>query len=520
MGGSEPPYIYTHPTHRQLAYPYSEFNPKAVTQASYAARRAVNRNSPPKKQTGPLINFNQHPDSHVPVHGSQHAYKPLPPNTSSVIAGVRWAQFGLRILQEVAALGLLVATICIKGPNGYEKFLIRVPQAWDSLINLYAVYHLARPANTRPPGSSVAYHMFSLVMDTGLIPLYVYIALATNSNRQLDVPRYKSGGEMEPGNWRWTSVFNGQSATDTLLLVTFIGAIILASLHLISCGLDLYLLIMFRKISHLPPDMNPLDRPKKKNKSKHEYKDSELSLLGGYGEGSAQDEGPQVPFEHSRVGSKTSLAYTPRTPARYSRQPQPPPPSNEEAEDWPLTREISAPQPEAEKHKRQLLDDNWYVLDDNEDSKFTYAPSTKSSRYYATKTDDRPPIPRHDSFEPAEEVGESLQVNKVPQPLGMNPPTPTTGMSRSQTMSSSIYSEPASALNHSDTVIRSPPQKRYGNLGGNNQSGKSRVISRSGADISDESVMHIDDSQQLRSRREVSGKVVEEGRGGWWNFRT
>ena len=54
---------------------------------------------------------------------------------------------------------------------------------------------------------------------------------------------------------------------------------------------------------------------------------------------------------------------------------------------------------------------------------------------------------------------------------------------------------------------------------------QSRVISRSGADIADESVLYLHPEENrsafsMRSRRDVSGKVAEEGRGGGiWNRR-
>lgn len=195
-------------------------------------------------------------------------------------------------------------------------------------------------------------------MDTALIPLYIYITLLVNTNRQLPVAeRNESGIELD-GNWRWSSFFSTQSATNLLLMVTFLAAAVIAGLHLLSCGLDLYLIIIFRKISALPPDMNPLEanltsRPRS-IASKHKYKNSEITLastaemseaerkklahLSGstLGNGSrlsvaqnsmydektaAAAAAPQLPFAHSRTGSQTSLAFSPHNPdsARWSR---------------------------------------------------------------------------------------------------------------------------------------------------------------------------------------------------------
>lgn len=74
-----------------------------------------------------MINFNQHPDSYVIVTGSQEQHKPLSRNTKKGVVSVRWVQFVFRLVQEIGALGLLVATICIKGTSGAETYLLRIP---------------------------------------------------------------------------------------------------------------------------------------------------------------------------------------------------------------------------------------------------------------------------------------------------------------------------------------------------------------------------------------------------------
>lgn len=128
MGANDMPYLYTPTTNRssQIAYPYSDFNPKAVTQASYA--RLAHHNGPQhKKKEGPLINFNQHPDSYVVFTGSQQDHKPLHKGAKKAIVTTRWVQFALRILQEIVALGLLTCTICITSVDGAQKYLLRIP---------------------------------------------------------------------------------------------------------------------------------------------------------------------------------------------------------------------------------------------------------------------------------------------------------------------------------------------------------------------------------------------------------
>lgn len=177
-------------------------------------------------------------------------------------------------------------------------------------------------------------------MDVALIPLYIYIALATNSNRQLPVPQYKADGEEVNGNWRWTSFFNTQADTNLLLQVTFLVSAVMGGLHLISCTFDLYLIVIFRKISNLPPDMNPLeDNLTSRRSAKHKYKNSNATLTSSLTDLSdaekkrlahlsgstlndsrnsvAKDsfmESRSIPFGHSRTGSKTTLAFSPHSP--------------------------------------------------------------------------------------------------------------------------------------------------------------------------------------------------------------
>lgn len=126
MGASDLPYLYDRASNRtSVAYPSNDFNPKAVTEASYT--RLSTQSIPKPKHEGPLINFNQHPDSYVVVSGAQTEHKALPPSTKKAIVSVRWVQFALRLVQESVALGLLVATICIKGTSGAETYLLRIP---------------------------------------------------------------------------------------------------------------------------------------------------------------------------------------------------------------------------------------------------------------------------------------------------------------------------------------------------------------------------------------------------------
>lgn len=170
MGGaSEQPYIYPSCaplSERRLAFPYSNFNPKATTQAAYQAIYDQNRPRPKqngpllkfdrpvssymvvtgdkvnytpaayealqaKKKTkpegnGPLINFNQHPDSWMVVDSHKPKYKPMPANTKTKVKAIRWVQFVLRVFEEIGALGLLVFMICFKNMPTVFAWIMRI----------------------------------------------------------------------------------------------------------------------------------------------------------------------------------------------------------------------------------------------------------------------------------------------------------------------------------------------------------------------------------------------------------
>lgn len=192
-------------------------------------------------------------------------------------------------------------------------------------ITTYGVYHLARPAKSRTPASSASYHIFGMIMDSGLIPFYVYTAWFAHQNWTA-TPDNES---------RWKNIFNDDvTSTNTLLFATFIVPTVVGGLHLISLGLGLYLTILFRKIAKLPHDMNPLED--NLTSRKHQYKNSEASAASmmqkpGYMSGSTINvndrrfsksvhEDRTVDFRNSRIGA--DMDYSPHNPnsARLSRQ--------------------------------------------------------------------------------------------------------------------------------------------------------------------------------------------------------
>ncbi|KAL8726462.1 MAG: hypothetical protein Q9166_006693 [cf. Caloplaca sp. 2 TL-2023] len=60
-----------------------------------------------------------------------------------------------------------------------------------------------------------------------------------------------------PGHW--ASLFMFDTATTKIIYTTYLVSIVSGTLHFVSLIISIYLAVLFRKISTLPPDMNPLE---------------------------------------------------------------------------------------------------------------------------------------------------------------------------------------------------------------------------------------------------------------------
>jgi hypothetical protein len=132
------------------------------------------------------------------------------------------------------------------------------------------MYHLIRGPKARLAGSSASYHLFALVTDAGFIPFYVFTIIMARRNLDLDA--------LTRGRWR--TMFPTDGETDIVLMTTWLTCVVVASLHLVSAGLSLYMALVFKKISNLPADMNPLeDNLTSRRKTKHKHKNSSMSAI-------------------------------------------------------------------------------------------------------------------------------------------------------------------------------------------------------------------------------------------------
>lgn len=116
------PYLYNAPDKESMDMTGGGFNPKAVTIAS-----RLPPPTPSKKPEGPLLNFNKHPDSYLVLPYGKTDAKPMNPKVKDVIKVVRWIQFGLRLVNLLGAIGVLLCGIFIKGAQTLENYIMKIP---------------------------------------------------------------------------------------------------------------------------------------------------------------------------------------------------------------------------------------------------------------------------------------------------------------------------------------------------------------------------------------------------------
>ena len=115
------PYLYEPAERQSFSDVPKAFNPKAVTMASHR------QPTPKKKQDGPLVNFNRHPDSYLILPYGQTDAKPMSPKVKTWLKWTRWVQFVFRLCTLFGAIGVLLCAIFIRGAQDTEGYIIRIP---------------------------------------------------------------------------------------------------------------------------------------------------------------------------------------------------------------------------------------------------------------------------------------------------------------------------------------------------------------------------------------------------------
>ncbi|KAH8705650.1 hypothetical protein BGW36DRAFT_332950 [Talaromyces proteolyticus] len=315
MGGSSsPPFLYDPPSKWSFNDAMSSnFNPKIVTEAS----RAPRPQRPP--QEGPLVNFNRHPDSWMVPRQSKPII-PMSPYTKARVKRTRIFQLLLRLVAILGALAILFCVICINRTDVALGWIIRVAPVVATLHTLYAIYHLGRSAASRPPASSSSYHLFASFIDAGLVPFYTFTS-------------YIAYRETQDNIYGWGTLVDSPVFQSYIVKILFFASAVCGGLHLISFAISLYLAVVFRQITKLPPDMNPLEdnltarapkrsrRPKSAISEKHmstSTLDSAYFSVKSHLEAPIEEAPRTIPFSHTRQQSSNSVVNDQRPTSIHS----------------------------------------------------------------------------------------------------------------------------------------------------------------------------------------------------------
>ncbi|KAI1075608.1 hypothetical protein F5B20DRAFT_594986 [Whalleya microplaca] len=306
--GVQQPYLYDD-DRRDSRLPDKPFEPKAITRASWEPKPRS-----PKKQDGPLIAFNRHPDAHEVLTPRTFNFRPMSSTTKSWIKWTRYVQIGLRLLEMVGGVCLLVLMILISNVDTLTSWVMRITPGATAISCVYAMWHLSRHAGSRPPTSSAAYQAFAAFTDLAVLPLYAFGAISVENH----------GSE-------WQTIFaSSKVLNEYLVQAEYYTLFSAGGLHIVSLCISVYLALMFRRIANMPPDMNPLEDHLTSRVSHKRNKSSMASSYTAISETSKRlstplenhrssgapyedlSRPPSIPFMHTRSGSRDSVASVKR----------------------------------------------------------------------------------------------------------------------------------------------------------------------------------------------------------------
>lgn len=152
--------------------------------------------------------------------------------------------------------------------------------------------------------------MFAGLVDTGLLPFFV-------------ISCYMAAMDYTSNTYGWSTLFNDNLLDYKIIQSYMILCAVEGGLLVVSLLIDVYLAVAYRKITHLPPDANPLaeqdnltgaGRKHKRNKSEllHEKHMSNSTIASQrFSQMSqAQPGARRVPFKHTRTDSEDRASFS------------------------------------------------------------------------------------------------------------------------------------------------------------------------------------------------------------------
>ena len=383
--------------------------------------------------------------------------------------------------------------------------------------------------------------------------------------------------EPENSGGHWGTLFASVVADRKIVFSLFLASVVNGSIHLVSLVIDIYLALIFRKISSLPPDMNPLEdnltsRHKRNKSSLLDNRSSQATTSTRSPDRDSRASDPlispprNVPFMHTRNDSHTDIFNTPhpKSSPRISRTDLQGPfydqaisqrSSHANITHSPINNFSLYDQPHSQYSSRTNLPpspnktSSFYndrqptpsspAADINRSptkSSSVYSDSTArppSTRPHSTVSDNNwitHPSPPHSPVEfkhlrktyaPVPQSSPFEDENLLPKPLEMNPPTPPNAQWRGAQQRPLAPGTGNNGFTGGNVGSLGIGKARgYGNLGASRTNGRGRgntggrVVSRSGVEVG-----RFEGEGRVVRARDVSGKVVEEGRGmgrgGW-----
>jgi hypothetical protein len=411
--------------------------------------------------------------------------------------------------------------------------------------------------------SAASYHLFAAAFDVCLIPFYVFAALL--SHNQLDQGADRS----------WSTLFSDPNFnTTTWIFSTFLLGVVDGGLHLLSMAISIYLAVTFRKIANLPPDMNPLEPnlTSRNSTRRHKAKQSDATSMSGLdkrfsastNQSTTSFSSPadlrakrasqaseelvphrSVPFMHTRNDSGVSLPMSDRSSqqkdgTRYTRNRDSrtdlPSQLSTVANNRPSSIHRSSP---TKSRAKSISRESVTSSNTKENTRdLTAAPNAGNWFYgsegmHQNENDSRAPSIRSDNPTENSVLSYGYQYETV-NPLAANPPTPnkeyTYGHHPSSTYSTDLQDVGLALGSPNRSLAGSKSSKKgYGQLTPQGTTPTKNKIMGTYVDIPREDRVvssgadyHGGDlGAQTLGRRDVSGKIAEEGRGGstWARWR-
>lgn len=390
------------------------------------------------------------------------------------------------------------------------------------LHTAYGIYHLFRKASRRTPGTSASYMFFASFFDLSIVPFYGFGAYVT----------YVQGDE-------WETLLPGSHIRDIFTTSVFYCAAAGGGLFLISFGLSMYLAVTFRKITNLPPDMNPLEdhltSRHKRNKSSIStattMSEKRISAPLQSNRSSATvcedlTSPPTISFLQTRAAGSTDSFSTYKTT---------PPPSRDSRLDLP-SRQYQIKIHSARSSAADLKRGSYGASSPPKRASYTEIPLADTGiedsprkignieeAWYTAKSlnskQSRASSPEKGVYEPLDQPYDSENYTLSlghPNPLEANPPTPRHSVlvtrdsplsEISNNRSSGDIADLPSPI-HEMPSIRDFKAKRYGEL----RAGTPPVLVGLNRQVS--SGTDYPNTGGWSKSRDVSGKIAEEGRGG------